>query len=179
MPTENPDRQAEDLIASTPPLHVVRRRPASPPVHLLDVLVERGGRTQAHGALWDGVLNASPDDDVDGPSPVEALLAAVAACFIRNLRWVADGAHIEFPRIALQLAAEREDDPPALGQVRLEADLTTDAAPARVAGIVERALQTGTITRTVGRAARLEVVVRINGVAVPIRVPAFGGYLSA
>jgi uncharacterized OsmC-like protein len=154
----------------TPPLHVIRRRPA-PPVYMLDVLVERGGRTQAHGALWDGVLNATPEDDVDGPSPVEALLAAVAACFIRNLRWVADGAHVEFARIALHLAAEREDDPPALSQVRLEADLTTDAAPARVAGIVERALQTGTITRTVGRAAGLNVVVRINGVAVRVRVP--------
>jgi uncharacterized OsmC-like protein len=155
----------------TPPLHVIRRRPASPPVYLLEVLAERGGRTHAHGALWDGVLNASPEDDVDGPSPVEALLAGVAACFVRNLRWVADGAHVEFARIALRLAAGREDDPPALNQVRLEADLMTDAAPARVAGIVERALRSGTITRTVGRAAGLEVVVRINGVAAPIRVP--------
>jgi uncharacterized OsmC-like protein len=156
-----------------PMLHVIRRRPTAPPVYLLDVDVELGGRTRVHGALWEGVLNATPEDDVDGPSPVEALLAGVAACFIRNIRWVADGAHVEFEKIALRLAAERDDDPPALREVRLEADLATDAPPTRVAGIVERALQSGTITRTVGRSTRLEIVVRINGVVVPIRVPEF------
>lgn len=153
------------------PFHVIRRRPAPPPVYLLDVLVEHGGRTQAHGALWDGVLNASPEDDTDGPSPVEALLAGVAACFVRNLRWVADGAHVEFRRIALHLAAQRDDDPPALSGVRVEVDLTTDAAPARVRGVVERALRSGTITRTVGRAVPLDIVLRINGLSAPIRIP--------
>ncbi len=156
---------------STMPFHVIRRRSPSAPVYLLDVLVERGGRTQAHGALWDGVLNASPEDDTDGPSPVEALLAAVAACFVRNLRWVGDGAHVDFARIALHLAAQRDDDPPALSEVRLEVDLTTDAAPARVTGVVERALRSGTITRTVGRAVPLDIAVRVNGVSAPIRVP--------
>jgi uncharacterized OsmC-like protein len=158
---------------TAPPLHVIRRRPASPPVYLLDVVVDSGDRTRAHGALWDGVLNASPDDGTDGPSPVEALLAAVGACFVRNLRWVADGAHVEFARIALHLAARRADDPPAIEGVRLEVELTTDAPPARVAGVVERALRTGTITRTVGRAVRLEVMVRVNGLRLPVHVPSW------
>jgi len=156
-----------------PPLHVIRRRPDATPVYLLDVNVERGGRTRSHGALWEGVLNATPEDDVDGPSPVEALLAGVAACFIRNLRWVADGAHVEFDKVALHLAAERDDDPPALRDVRLEVELTTAAAPARVAGIVERALATGTITRTVGRATHFSIGVRVNGTEVPVQVPVF------
>lgn len=158
---------------SSPPYQVIRRRPASPPVYLLDVLVEQGGRTQAHGALWDAVLNSTPEDDADGPSPVEALLAGLAACFVRNLRWVADGAHIEFARISLHLAAQRVDDPPALSSIRLEADLTTDAPRARVAGVVERALRSGTITRTIARAVALEVALLINGDPVPIHVPSW------
>jgi uncharacterized OsmC-like protein len=150
------------------PLRVIRRRPPSPPVYLLDVVAEHGGRTRAHGVLWDGLLNASPEDDTDGPSPVEALLAGVAACFVRNLRWVADGAHVEFARIALHLAAERDDDPPAIRQVRLEVELEAEAPASRVTGIVERALRSGTITRTVARGASMEIVVRLNGALLPV-----------
>jgi uncharacterized OsmC-like protein len=149
---------------------VVRRRPAAQPVYLLDVVVERDHRTRAHGVLWDGPLNASPEDGADGPSPVEALLAAVAACVVRNLRWIADGAHVDFERIGLRLAAERDDHPPAITSVRLEMQLRTTAEPARVAGIVERALRSGTITRTVSRAARLEVAVYLNGTPLPVEV---------
>jgi uncharacterized OsmC-like protein len=144
-------------------VRIVRRRPATSPVYLLDVEVKRGDRTRVRGVLWDGVLNASPEDQTDGPSPVEALLAAVAACFVRNLRWVADGAHVELDRIGLHLAAERDDDPPAISRVHVDVDLETAADPARVAGIVERALRTGTITRTVARAVGFSMTLRVNG----------------
>lgn len=152
-------------------LRIVRRRPPAAPVYLLKVCVARGGRTEAHGALWDGVLNATPEDDLDGPSPVEALLAAVAGCLVRNLRWVADGSRVAFERIDLRLAADRSDDPPAITAVRVEMDLVTDAPAGRLGGIVERALHTGTITRTLARAARVDIVVRHNGAALPIALP--------
>jgi uncharacterized OsmC-like protein len=153
------------------PARIIRRRPAGSPVYLLDVTADRGDRTRVMGILWDGVLNAAPQDDADGPSPVEALLAGVAGCFVRNLCWLADGRHIAFHRVRLRLAAERSDDPPAITEVRLEAEIRTDAEPARVVGVVERALETGTITRTVARAARFEFVLRINGAPTPVHVP--------
>lgn len=156
------------------PLHVIRRRPPAAVVYLLDVEVRPGDRTRARGALWDGVLNASPDDTNDGPSPVEALLAAVAACFVRNLRWVADGAHVSFDRIGLHLAAGREDDPPAISAVHIDVDLSAHAPSARVVGIVERALRTGTITRTVSRAVNLTIGLRVNGEAWPLDLAAAG-----
>jgi uncharacterized OsmC-like protein len=152
---------------------VIRRRPSADPVSLLDVEVARGDRTRVRGALWDGVLNASPEDTTDGPSPIEALLAALAACFVRNLRWYADGSHVAFARIGLRLAADRSDQPPAITEVRLEVELETDAPARRVAGLVERALNSGTITRTVARAASLEVVLRVNGEATAVVVPDF------
>lgn len=157
-----------------PTVHVIRRRPASPPVYLLDLEIRAGERTLAHGALWDGPLNASPEDTNDGPSPVEALLAGVAGCFVRNLRWVADGAHVAFGRIGLRLAAERDDDPPAIREVRLEVRLETDAAAPRVAAIVERALRSGTITRTVARAVDLRFELWINDERWPIDLATVG-----
>jgi len=158
----------------TAPVRIIRRRPASAPVYLLDVRVERGERTRAHGALWDGVLNASPDDSTDGPSPVEALLAAVAACFVRNLRWVADGSHVEFDRIELHFAAERSDAPPAITAIHVDVELTTSAPGKRVAAIVERALRSGTITRTVAHAARFTLQLRVNGDQWPLDLAAAG-----
>jgi uncharacterized OsmC-like protein len=147
--------------------HLVRKHEAQP-VYLLDVDAGDGRRTNVHGPLWDGVLNATPDDDIDGPSPIEALLAAVAGCFVRNLRSVADSAHISFERVELHLAAERSDDPPAVTAVRLDAELTTAAPIATAARIVELALRYGTITRTVARASRFEVRASINGTSVEV-----------
>ena len=107
-------------------------------------------------------------------SPVEALLAGVAGCFVRNLRWVADGAHVTFDHVGLRLAAERDDTPPAIREVRLEVRLKTDAAAPRVAAIVERALRSGTITRTVARAVELRFELWINGQRWPIDLATVG-----
>jgi uncharacterized OsmC-like protein len=164
----------EGAEPTTGKVRVISRRPASSPVYLLDVEVARGDRTRVRGALWDGVLNAAPEDTADGPSPVEALLAGVAGCFVRNLRWYADGSHVELGRIGLRLAAEREDDPPAITEVHMNVDLETDAPPPRVHGFVERALRTGTITRTVARSAAFSMTLRINGEEWPTDLAAAG-----
>jgi uncharacterized OsmC-like protein len=147
---------------------VLRRRRAAQPVYLMDVSAGPGRRTTARGALWTGVLNATPDDDIDGPSPIEALLAAVAACFVRNLHSVAAGAHIAFSGVELRLAADRSDDPPAVTAIRVDADLTTEAPLATATRVVGLALGYGTMTRTLARAANLEVRVSVNGTPVEV-----------
>ncbi|HEU5202881.1 MAG TPA: OsmC family protein [Candidatus Limnocylindrales bacterium] len=148
--------------------HLVRKARGQP-VYLLDVSAGPGRRTTVRGPLWDGVLNATPDDDTDGPSPIEAYLAAVAACFVRNLRSVADSAHITFEGVELHLAADRSDDQPAVTTVRLEAELTTEAAIATATRVVGLALRYGTISRTVARASRFEPRISVNGT--PVEVP--------
>lgn len=142
--------------------HSSRRKHTPQPVYLLDVSAAPGQRTEVHGPLWDGLLNATPDDDIDGPSPIEALLAAVGGCFVRNLHATAESAHISFDRVELHLAADRSEDPPRVTAVRLEASLSTTAPLATARRVVELALRYGTITRTVARASRLEVRVSVN-----------------
>ena len=150
------------------PVRVIRRRPSAPPVSLLHVAVDDGGRTRASGVLWDGPLNASPETANDGPSPVEALMAAVAGCVVRNLRWVADGTHIAMRRFELDLAAARDDEPPSIRLIRMEITIETDAPDQRVIRAVERALRSGTITRTVARSVELSIALRLNGVIHPV-----------
>ncbi|HSK92922.1 MAG TPA: OsmC family protein [Candidatus Angelobacter sp.] len=157
-------------VAASAPIRLIRRRPAAPPVSLLRVQVDEAGRTHADG-IWAGPLNATPEDDPGaGPSPVEALLAGVAACVVRNLRWVADGAHVAFRRLELDLAAARDDDPPAIRTVRVELTIEADAPTDRVVGVVRRALRSGTITRTVARATEFSVLLRVNGAVQPLEL---------
>ncbi len=146
----------------------IRRKRSAAPVYLLEATAAPGRRTQVTGALWDGVLNATPDDDTDGPSPVEALMAALAACVIRNLRSVTDAAHVTFEAVAIRIAAERSDEPPALTAVRLEIAAETRVPTEQATRLVALALRDGTITRTLARATDLDVRLTINGLPVAV-----------
>jgi len=141
---------------------LVRRKHTADPVYLLEAEVAPGTRTRVRGALWDGVLNATPDDDIDGPSPVEALMAALVACVARNLRSVTDSAHVRFDRLVMGVAAERSDDPPAITALRLDLAIATDVPADRARRLVELALRDATITRTLARGLDLTVLLTIN-----------------
>jgi len=158
--------------AASFPVRVVQRTHAAQPVYLLDVTAVRGLRTRADGALWDGVLNATPDDDTDGPSPIEALMAALAGCLIRNTASMAESAHIAIDRVELHIAATRSDDPPVITSLVVAAALTSDAPFERVRHVVELALRYGTITRTLAQACPLVIDLTINGAPAALDVPA-------
>jgi len=140
-----------------------RRREPGAPVYLVAAVAAPGGRTRVAGPLWEGVVNATPDDDIDGPSPIEALMTALVACVARNLRSVTDGAHVRFDRVEMRVSAGRADDPPAITALGLDLTITTDAPTARARRLVELALRDGTITRTLARATALEIRLTING----------------
>ena len=131
-------------------------------------------RTRVQGPLWDGTLNAAPEDTADGPMPVEALLAAVAGCLVRNLRWVADGAHVDLARCDIHLAASRSDDPPAITAIQMDLDLSAAEPVERLVSIVRRAIRSGTIMRTVARAAHLTFRLTVNGTERPLDLEALG-----
>jgi uncharacterized OsmC-like protein len=140
----------------------IHRKRTAAPVYLLEAEAAPGTRTRVQGALWDGVLNATPDDDIDGPSPVEALMAALVGCVTRNVRSVTDSAHVRFDRLTMRVAADRSDDPPAITVLRMDLAITTEVPVDRARRLVELALRDATITRTLARALDLSVVLTIN-----------------
>ena len=121
----------DEALATQAPARIGAVRPKHPaqPVYLLDVSAVRGERTRADGALWDGVLNATPDDTNDAPSPIEALMAALAGCLVRNLRSMADARRISLERADLHIAATRSDDPPVVTSLIVDLDVVADAEP--------------------------------------------------
>jgi len=141
---------------------VVERRHAAAPVYLMRVVAAPGERTLAHGALWDGVLNATPDDDTDGPSPIESLMTALAGCLARNLRSVADEARVVLDRTEMAIAATRSDDPPAITGLVVDLAIDSPAAADRVRHVVDLAIRYGTIARTLARACPLTINLTIN-----------------
>jgi uncharacterized OsmC-like protein len=146
----------------------VRHDPAPAAVTLLHVSANPGAEVTAAGTEWHTALNVLPGPSADGPDPVEALLASLAACFVRCLRWVAEGAHVSVDRCELDLAAARDELPPAVRLIRMEVTLDSRASDERVVSVVRRALRAGTVTRTIARASELSVVLRLNGVLHPI-----------
>ena len=140
----------------------IHRKQAAAPVYLLDAETAPGMRTKVRGALWDGVLNATPDDETDGPSPIEALMAALVACVARNLRSVTDSAHVRFDRVEMRVAAQRSDDPPAITALLLNLAITTEVPSDRARRLVGLALRDATITRTLARGLDLTVALTIN-----------------
>jgi len=139
-----------------------RKHPAASPVFMLAAEAAPGTRIRVRGPLWEGVLNATPDDDADGPNPIEALMAAAVACMVRNLRSVTDSAHVRFDRVEIQVAVERSDDPPAITALRLDVAITADLPAEQAHRLVELALRDATITRTLARGLDLTVRVTIN-----------------
>jgi uncharacterized OsmC-like protein len=139
-----------------------RKHTGSASVYMLEAEAAPGTRTRVHGPLWDGVLNATPDDDTDGPNPIEALTAAAVACMARNLRSVTDSAHVRFDRVAIRVAVERSDQPPAITALRLDVAITTDVPAGQARRLVELALRDATVTRTLARGLDLTVLLTIN-----------------
>lgn len=140
----------------------VQRKHEAAPVYLMSVVAVPGERTVAHGALWDGVLNATPDDDIDGPSPIESLMAALAGCLARNLRSMADDTRLQLDHVEIAVAATRSDDPPVVTGLVADLAIASVAPRDRVRHVVDLALRYGTITRTLARACPLTIRLSIN-----------------
>jgi uncharacterized OsmC-like protein len=150
----------------------VRPKHSAQPVYMLDVTATPGERTRADGALWDGVLNATPDDSTDGPSPIEALMAALAGCLIRNIASMAVSARVDIDRVDLHIAADRSEDPPLVTALVVDGEVASDAPFNRVQRVIERAIHYGTITRTLAQACPLRIELTIGGVPAGLDVAA-------
>ena len=145
---------------------------AAEPVYLLRITAAPGQRTVADGALWNGVLNSTADDDIDGPSPVESLMAAVGGCLVRNIAAMAERARIPLDLLELDIAATRSDEPPAITYLVVDTSISSKASFERVRHVVELAVRYGTISRTLARACPIRINLSINGAPAVLDVDA-------
>ena len=118
-------------------------------------------RRDAHGseAMCKGArleLDTAPEGRADAFNPAELLLAAVAACMIKNIERVAPLLRLEIRGIEVSVHGVRQDSPPKLASLSYELIVDTDADDHKLELLHQNVRKYGTIYNTVAEAVHLE-----------------------
>ncbi len=95
------------------------------------------------------VMDTDPAGRVDAFNPAELLLAAVAACMLKNLERLAPLLSFRFRGAEIRLHGVRQDAPPKLIGIDYEMIVDTDEPDRRLALMHENIRKYGTISNTV------------------------------
>ncbi|MDA8051152.1 MAG: OsmC family protein [Rhodospirillales bacterium] len=125
----------------------------------------RAQRHDSHAALArckeaELVMDTDPAGRKDAFNPAELLLAAVAACMLKNLERVAPILSFRFSGAEVRLSGVREDRPPRIVRIDYEMLIETDETDRRLALMHENIRKFGTISNTVAGAVDLQGVLR-------------------
>lgn len=101
-------------------------------------------------------LDTAPEGRADAFNPAELLLAAVAACMIKNIERVAPLLRVEIRGIEVSVHGVRQDSPPRLASLSYELIVDTDADDHKLELLHQNVRKYGTIYNTVAEAVHLE-----------------------
>ena len=101
-------------------------------------------------------LDTDPKWRLDTFNPAELLLAAVAACMIKNIERVAPILKLEIRGVEVSLHGVRQDRPPKMASLTYELIVDTDADDHKLELLHQNVRRYGTIYNTVAEATRLE-----------------------
>ena len=101
-------------------------------------------------------LDTDPKGRLDAFNPAELLLAAVAACMIKNIERVAPMLKLVIRGVEVSLHGVRQDSPPKIASLTYELIVDTDADDHKLELLHQNVRKYGTIYNTVAEATRLE-----------------------
>lgn len=101
------------------------------------------------------VMDTDPGGRADAFNPAELLLAAVAACMLKNLERLAPMLSFAFRSAELRLHGVRQDKPPKLTHIHYEMAIDTDEPDRRLALMHENIRKYGTVSNTIAAAVAL------------------------
>lgn len=122
-------------------------------------------RLDAHGAQAATkeariLLDTDPAGRRDAFNPAELLLAAVAACMMKNIERVAPMIKFDFRDAMISLVAERQDKPPRIASISYELVVDTDEEDRRLELLHQNLRKFGTISNTVAAATKFDGTIR-------------------
>ncbi len=126
-------------------------------------------RLDAHGSVArckDAEITLDTDvaGRADAFNPAELLLAALAACMIKNIERVAPLIHFRFRGVEVRLTGHRRDRPPAMVRIEYELRVDTDESDARLELLHRNVRQFGTVYNTLAAGCALDgVLLRADG----------------
>lgn len=117
-------------------------------------------RTDAHGSLAccgeaEIVLDTDVEGRADAFNPAELLLAAVAACIIKNIERVSPRIGFDFRGVSVRVHGERQDRPPRMARITYTITVDTDEDDHSLELLHENVRKFGTIYNTVAEGAEL------------------------
>ena len=101
-------------------------------------------------------LDTDPQGRPDAFNPAELLLAAVAACMIKNIERVAPLLKLEVRGVEVFVHGARQDSPPKMVSLTYELIVDTDADDHKLDLLHQNVRKYGTIYNTVADATHLE-----------------------
>ena len=109
-------------------------------------------------------LDTDPQGRPDAFNPAELLLAAVAACMIKNIERVAPLLKLEIRGVEVSVHGARQDSPPKMVSLTYELIVDTDADDHKLDLLHQNVRKYGTIYNTMADATQLEgrIIRRVN-----------------
>jgi uncharacterized OsmC-like protein len=101
------------------------------------------------------VLDTDPKGRADAFNPAELLLAAVAACMLKNIERVAPMIHLDVRSVEVEVHGARQDSPPRMASIDYLLTVDTDADDRRLELLHTNLKKFGTIYNTVASATAL------------------------
>ncbi len=122
-------------------------------------------RVNAHGSIAqckDATLIIDTDlqGRMDAFNPAELLLAAVAACILKNMERISPMIHFEYRSVNIKVHGARQDSPPKMASINYEIIVDSDENEQKLKLMHDNIRKFGTIYNTVASGTELSGVLR-------------------
>ncbi|VAW61160.1 hypothetical protein MNBD_GAMMA10-41 [hydrothermal vent metagenome] len=95
------------------------------------------------------VIDTDLKGRADAFNPAELLLAAVAACILKNMERIAPIIHFEYQAVSIRVHGERQDSPPKMSSIEYEIIIESDESDHKMNLMHENIRKFGTVYNTV------------------------------
>ncbi|TCK17982.1 putative OsmC-like protein [Thiogranum longum] len=122
-------------------------------------------RVDTHGSLAQCkqaqlVIDTDLDGRPDAFNPAELLLAAVAACILKNLERIAPMIHFDYRGVTVKVHGVRQDSPPKMMRIEYEITVDSDENDRKLELMHENIRKYGTVYNTVAPGTELKGILR-------------------
>lgn len=128
-------------------------------------------RLDAHGSVVqckqaELVIDTDLKGRADALNPAELLLAAVAACILKNMERIAPVIQFRYSAVTVKVRGERQESPPRMARIDYEIVIETDENERKLELMHENIRKYGTVYNTVAPGTNLQGCLRRTGAVV-------------
>ena len=122
-------------------------------------------RVDSHGSVAqckdaELVIDTDLNGRTDAFNPAELLLAAVAACILKNMERIAPMIHFDYRSVSIKLHGVRQDSPPKMLSIEYDIVVDSDANERKLKLMHDNIRKYGTVYNTVAPGTKLTGVLR-------------------